>query len=72
MKDANKISFAYQLDNIWIPPNGRPFWTTLNKKGNAIGGLYDEELDKYGLSEFKKFPLTGRREGAPIHKKPKK
>jgi len=58
---------------IWIPPNGRPYWTVHNNKGNAIGQLYDEELDKYGLSEFKKFPFNpiNRKEGTPIYKKRK-
>ena len=50
------------------PSNGRPFWTVQNSKGNIIGDLYDEELDKYGLSSYKKFPLIDRKEGSLIKK----
>jgi hypothetical protein len=69
MKD-NKIACAGSTlgGKIWIPPKGRPFWTVHNSRGNAIGHLYDEELDKYGLSYYKKFPFNDRKEGTPIRK----
>ncbi len=63
----NKITLVrYTLNGkIWIPSNNRPYWTVHNSRGNAIGDLYDEELDKYGLSTYKKFSLIDRKEGTP-------
>jgi len=54
----NKIAVAVAvgLENIWIPPNGRPYWT---KQGaNAGPHLTDEELDSKNLSQFKKYPFS--------------
>ena len=72
MKDKSKnciVCAGSALDGkIWIPPRCRPFWTVHNSRGNAIGDLYDEELDKYGLSEFKNRPFGHRQKGNPIHK----
>ena len=76
MKDNSKIAFAGTTlgGKIWIPPKGRPFWTVHNSRGNAIGDLYDEELDEYGLSKYKKIPFNpiNRKEGTPIHRIRKK
>lgn len=49
------IAIAMQIGNIWIPPQGRrPYWTG---GWNAGPDLTDEELDKHGLSYFKKYPF---------------
>ena len=61
------IAFAISLDGIWIPPMGRPFWTAHNAAGNAGPDLTDEELDRKGLSAFKKYPFD--EEGAKSHKR---
>ena len=53
MAKMDKIVKSFLIDNIWIPPKGRPFWTIHNKRGNCGPELTDEELDEYGLSEFK-------------------
>ena len=56
-KEDTKISFAIKIpsSNIWIPPNGRPYWTHHNRSGNAGPHLTDEELKKNGLSQYKKY-----------------
>jgi len=51
MELKNKIAVARQIKDIWIPPSGRPYWTTHNKRGNAGVCLTDEELQEYGLKE---------------------
>lgn len=48
-----EIAFAMQINNIRIPPTGRPYWTTHNSRGNAGPDLTDEELDANGLSIYK-------------------
>lgn len=54
MTAKNMIAVAMQVDNIWIPPEGRPYW---------IGGLNvgphltDVELDTHDMSRFKKYPF---------------
>jgi hypothetical protein len=50
----NNAAIAMEMGNIWIPPNGRPYW-----KGGSNAGphLTDEELDKHDLSYFKKYPF---------------
>jgi hypothetical protein len=60
MEDKDKIAFAGYLPNsgIWIPPNGRPYWTHHNAAGNAGPHLTDEELDKHGLGKFKEFEFS--------------
>ena len=40
-----KISIATQLKDIWIPPSGRPYWTTVNSRGNTGSHLTDKELE---------------------------
>ena len=50
-----KISIATQLKDIWIPPSGRPYWTTVNSRGNTGSHLTDKELEDRGLSVYKKY-----------------
>jgi hypothetical protein len=49
-----QVAIAGQKDNIWIPPNGRPYWTTHNSRGNAGPHLTNRELKRHGLLEWKK------------------
>ncbi len=44
-------------ERIWIPPNGRPYWTRHNKRGNAGPHLTDDELGQNGLSAYLEFPF---------------
>lgn len=44
-----------QLNNIWIPPEGRPYWTTHNNRGNAGPDLTNRELKKHRLIIYKKY-----------------
>jgi len=48
------IAVACKIKNIWIPPEGRPYWIG---GPNAGPGLTDAELDEHGLSWFKKYPF---------------
>ncbi len=58
MTKEDEVVFAIGLDNIWVSPNGRPFWTYHNVAGNAGPHLTDKELDRRGLFEFKRFPFS--------------
>jgi hypothetical protein len=60
MNDNKKIAWASSTlgGHIWIPPNGRPFWTHHNAAGNCGPHLTDEELDKHGLSRLKEFEFS--------------
>ena len=49
------FAVAAKIKNIWIPPNGRPYWVG---GYNAGPHLTDAELDRENLSAFKKHPYS--------------
>lgn len=60
MKDDDKIECAvyHKKKSIWIPPNGRPYWTHQNRSGNSCLPLTNKQLKKCGLSQLKKYPYS--------------
>ena len=52
-----KVSVAMSKGDIWIPPNGRPYWTKQNARGNAGPHLTDTELVANGLKMYKHLPF---------------
>jgi len=50
------IAVAVQIDNVWVPSEGRPYWVN-NSLPNAGPHLTDAELDEYDLSCYKKYPF---------------
>ena len=54
-KECFAVAGWDQKKGIWFPPNGRPYWTNRNSRGNAGPHLTDEELDEHCLSAFKRY-----------------
>ena len=48
------VAIAMSMNNVWIPPAGRPYWIGGSNTGPH---LTDVELDVRGLSYFKKYPF---------------
>ena len=53
-KTAIAMNFG---DNVWIPPDGRPYWINLGMP-NAGPHLTDKRLKRFGLIWFLKYPFN--------------